>query len=184
MNTWEIGLIQGLMPFLGLFTKLALSYLSDRCNIHKIVMSTSIALWAIGYELMLLLPAKSIHSSPVNESRAQTTTAGTTQMVINNSNNLRGNDSATESNPEMIFPGERHPMLFFYSFICLMMINLSFAPIFSLFDAMSFNVLDRSENQGSFGSIRAWAAAGYMVFSPISGMGMTHLGKYHARQRC
>jgi len=60
-----------------------------------------------------------------------------------------------------------------------MVVNLAFAPIFSLFDAMSFNVVSRIGNTSSFGALRAWAAAGYMIFSPVSGMGMTHLGKVH-----
>ena len=178
MATWEIGLIQGLMPFLGLISKLLLSFLADRYNGHKIIMAASISLWAIGYEFMLLIPGpKIIPDTPDVKSLELEKRPNDNYIHVNES--LEGTVNSTT--PSL----ERHHLLFFYSFTCLMIINLAFAPIFSLFDAMSFNILVKSNSHSSFGTIRAWAAAGYMIFSPISGMGMTHLGEsYKIKHVC
>ena len=159
------------MPFLGLLSKVCLSYLADRFHGHKIILTASIAAWALGYELMLLIPCP-----VVLEEEAVILTAH-----MNHSHNDSQWEEVTRAGVNVDAPLQqhhhaRHPLLFLYALACLMVINLAFAPIFSLFDAMSFNVLARSGSKSGFGSIRAWAAAGYMIFSPISGMGMTHLG--------
>ena len=86
-------------------------------------------------------------------------------------------DASTDSaSPEYSDP--EFDSVFISAFLCFLLIEGFFAPIFSLMDALIFATLGNAKRD-QYGRNRMWGTAGFMVFSSISGLALNHMGEIH-----